>query len=123
MVATLRRAVRRSGARVPNALHAPLNSSIWAMSLSISGVMCRLSAVSISNKSSKNIHLVKPKNPQHKSEHVQPLTMTTSIKMRVTGVAGSRVYGQQRRGGWITFAQQIKIGNDVDLDGQKWILK
>ena len=93
MVATLRRAVSRSGARVPNALHAPLNSSIWAMSLSISGVMCRVSAVSISNKSSKNIHSVKPKNPQHMSEHVEPLTLTAGIKMRVTVVAGFPVYG------------------------------
>jgi hypothetical protein len=40
MVATFRSAESRSGASVPNALHAPLNSSIWLMSLRISGVIC-----------------------------------------------------------------------------------
>ena len=38
-VATRRRACRRWGARVPKARHAPLNSSIRAMSERISGVM------------------------------------------------------------------------------------
>lgn len=60
MVATRRRAVSRSGASVPNAFHAPLNSSIWAMSRSISGVMFRVSTVTIPTNSPKNIHFVKP---------------------------------------------------------------
>ena len=44
MVATRRSADRRSGASVPKARHAPLNSSIVAIRRRISGVICRVSA-------------------------------------------------------------------------------
>jgi hypothetical protein len=40
MVATRRSADRRSGAKVPRARYAPLNSSISATRESISGVIC-----------------------------------------------------------------------------------
>ena len=43
MVASLRSAVRRSGARVPRARQAPLNSSIRAIKRKISGEMWRVS--------------------------------------------------------------------------------
>src|SRR5437879_3566440 len=42
MVATLRRADRRSGAKAPRARQAPLNSSISAMKPRISGVILRV---------------------------------------------------------------------------------
>ena len=47
MVATLRRAVRRSGARVPRARQAPLNSSMRAIKRKISAEMCRVSVQNI----------------------------------------------------------------------------
>lgn len=72
MVATRRRAVSRSGAREPNAFHAPLNSSIWAMSRSISGVMFRVSKVIIPKTSPKNTHFVKPQIHPISSETRKP---------------------------------------------------
>ena len=47
MVATRRRADSRAGASVPKARQAPLNSSILAMRLRISGVIWMVSALSI----------------------------------------------------------------------------
>ena len=47
MVATRRSAESRSGASVPKARQAPLNSSIRAMSAPISGVIWRLSVRNI----------------------------------------------------------------------------
>jgi hypothetical protein len=44
IVATRRSAESRSGARVPSARHAPLNSSISEMSVRVSGVIAKLSA-------------------------------------------------------------------------------
>ena len=49
MVATRRRAERRSGARVPRARQAPLNSSISATRESISGVICKVDVWSITH--------------------------------------------------------------------------
>lgn len=65
MVATRRKADNRSGANIPSALHAPLNSSISAMSASISGVILRVSvrkliAISIPI----NTHRIAQKHPQ-----------------------------------------------------------
>ena len=47
MVAIIRNAFKRSGASVPNARHAPLNSSISATRVSISGVICMVSVLII----------------------------------------------------------------------------
>ena len=79
MVATRRRAVSRSGARVPNAFHAPLNSSIWAMSRSISGVMFKVSKVIIPKTSSKNTHFVKPQ--------IHPISSETRKSLRYSDLS------------------------------------
>jgi hypothetical protein len=56
MVATRRNAKRRSGARVPRAYHAPLNSSSSAMRLKISGVISSVSAPIITPDNSPQLH-------------------------------------------------------------------
>jgi hypothetical protein len=53
IVATRRSAESRSGASVPNARHAPLNSSISAINARISGVIRRLSIMIVGSCTSK----------------------------------------------------------------------
>src|SRR3990167_6804230 len=62
MVATRRRADRRSGASEPKARQTPLNSSILAMRFRISGVIWRVSVVSM-NQYYTNLHPFTPRRP------------------------------------------------------------
>ena len=70
MVATRRSADRRSGASVPKARQAPLNSSILAMRLSISGVIWM---VSVRNMNQYCTHLHPFARCTHSDAHLHPI--------------------------------------------------
>ena len=70
MVATRRSADSRSGARVPKARQAPLNSSILAMRLRISGVIWRVSVCSM-NQYYTHLHPISSR--AHYDTHLHPI--------------------------------------------------